>query len=395
MNLDPRTLLFSLILTDALMVLCLLVVVHGRVGKQTRDGMEKWAAAIFLDMLVWVVGDSHGIIPGIFPDGFMIVFAHGLKAASFAMILASICEFQQRRVQYWQYFVPIAATLTMAFILVDDVRGRFIWSGLIYIFQLLLIARALLSDSDARSGRAWRLLFGGVIMLMLLMLLRAFAALTGSGEFAQAANGVAPQPVQIAAFVAMMAGTLLGSIGFILMVKERSDREIMQLAMTDSLTRVPNRRALMDRAEQALARRSGAPLALLMIDVDHFKQINDTYGHPAGDEVLRKAASLFVERLRGQDMVGRYGGEEFCVVAPNTDLEGALILAESLREIIAITPFILESGRISLTVSIGISICPASVIRELKDVLIEADAALYAAKHSGRNKVACFGQTVG
>ena len=385
MNLDPRTLLFSLILTDALMVLCLLVVVHGQAGSKRLEGLEKWAGAIFLDMLVWITGDVHMS----FPDAVMVVLAHGFKAASFAMVLAAIYEFQHKRAPNWQYIAPIIVTLIAAYLLVDDARGRFVWIGLIFIFQLLLIARGLLADNEARSGRAWWLLFGGVNIFMLVLVLRAFAALTGHHEFAQAANNVAPQPVQIAAFVVMMAATLLGSIGFVLMVKERSDREIMQLAMTDSLTRIPNRRALMERAEQVLARRSGAPLALLMIDVDHFKLINDSHGHPAGDEVLCKVADTLSDRLRVQDLLGRYGGEEFCAVLPDTDRAGALKLAESLRESIAATPFDTEKGPLPVTVSIGVSLCPMNAVRALSDVLNEADAALYAAKQSGRNRVMC------
>jgi diguanylate cyclase (GGDEF)-like protein len=391
MNLDPRTLLFSLILTDALMMLGLLVAVHGQAGNNRRDGMEKWAAALFLETLVWIVGDSRGT----FSDVVTIVLANGLKAASHAMVLAALYEFQQRRAPNWQYFAPVAATLVMAFILVDDIRGRFIWGSLIFIFQLLLIARALLSDQAARTGRSWRLLLGGVVILMLVMGLRALVALTGHSEFAQATNGLAPQPVQIITFVAVMAASLLGSIGFVLMVKERSDRDIMQLAMTDCLTQIPNRRALMERAEQALARRSGAPLALMMIDVDHFKLINDIHGHPTGDEVLSKVAGLLSERLRGYDLLGRYGGEEFCAVAPDTDMAGASKLAESLRESIASTSFDSKKGKLPVTVSIGISICPVNAARELKELLAEADAALYTAKQTGRNKVVCFGSDNG
>ncbi len=391
MNLDPHTLLFSLILTDALMMLGLLVAVHGQAGNGRRDGMEKWAAALFLETLVWIVGDSRGT----FSDVITIVLANGLKAASHAMVLAALYEFQQRRASNWQYFAPVAATLVMAFILVDDIRARFIWGSLIFIFQLLLIARALLSDQAARTGRAWRLLLVGVVILMLVMGLRAQVALTGHSEFAQATNGLAPQPVQIITFIALMAASLLGSIGFVLMVKERSDRDIMQLAMTDCLTQIPNRRALMERAEQALARRSGAPLALMMIDVDHFKLINDIHGHPTGDEVLSKVADLLSERLRGYDLLGRYGGEEFCAVAPDTDMAGALKLAESLRESIASTSFDTKKGKLPVTVSIGISICPVNAARELKELLAEADVALYTAKQTGRNKVVCFGSDNG
>ena len=387
MNLDPRTLLFSLILTNALMVLSLFVATYSRTGGSKRDGMGKWAVAIFLETLTWVLVAARGAIP----DVFSIIAANGFKAASHALILAAIYEFQQRQAPRWQYLAPVALTLVMAAILLDDIRGRFIWGSLIYGFQMVLIAHALLSDQETRAGRAWRLLLGGIAMLVLVLGLRAAVALSGYSEFAQPQNDAVPHLVQIISFIAVMATALLGSIGFVLMIKERTDREIMHLAMTDSLTQVPNRRALMEHAGHALARRSGSPLALLMIDADHFKLVNDTHGHPTGDEVLRKVASLLAGRLRGHDLLGRYGGEEFCVVAPDTDREGALALAESLRETIASTPIATEYGELSISVSIGISCCPANVTRELKEVLAEADAALYTAKHTGRNKVVCSG----
>lgn len=386
MNLDPRTLLFSLILTYALTVLSLVVAATGGNGGKKRDGMGKWALAMFLETLTWALIAARGTIP----DAFSIIVANGLKATSHALILAAIYEFQQRQGPRWQYWVPVALTLLMAAILLDDIRGRFIWGGLVFGFQMVLIARALMSDQETRAGRAWRLLFGGVAMIMLVLGLRAAVALSGYGDFAQPQSTAAPHPVQIISFIAIMATALLGSIGFVLMVKERTDREIMHLAMTDSLTHVPNRRALMEHAEHALARRSDSPLALLMIDVDNFKLINDTHGHPAGDEVLRKVAGRLAGRLRGHDFLGRYGGEEFCVVAPDTDTGGALTLAESLRETIASTPFATEQGELSVTVSIGISHSPPDIRRKLKEVLTEADAALYTAKHTGRNRVVCF-----
>src|SRR5665647_1276490 len=101
----------------------------------------------------------------------------------------------------------------------------------------------------------------------------------------------------------------------------------------------------------------------LMIDADHFKLINDTHGHQTGDEVLCKLAALLEGRLRGHDLLGRYGGEEFCVIAPDTDIKGALVLAESLRKIISSASFVTEKGALSITVSIGISLCPLEAMR--------------------------------
>lgn len=384
MNLDPRTLLFALTLSNALMALSLLVAAAGN-GRQ-RDGMRLWATAMVLETLTWVLIAARGAIP----DAFSLVVANGLKAGAHALALAAICEFQRRTVPRWQYFVPVALAMLMAALLADDIRSRFAWGGLIFGFQLVLIARALLTDEETRAGRAWRLLFGGLVAMLLVLGLRAAAALSGYAEFAQPQNAIAPHPVQIISFIGIMATALVGSVGFILMVKERTDREILELAMTDSLTGIPNRRALMELAEHALARRGGAPMALMMIDVDHFKRINDTLGHPAGDAVLKQVARLLAGRLRGGDVLGRYGGEEFCVLAPDTDTEGARTLAESLRDIIAYRPLHAENNELKVTVSIGVACCPNDKTRELKDLLAEADAALYAAKEAGRNRVVGF-----
>jgi diguanylate cyclase (GGDEF)-like protein len=384
MNLDPRTLLFSLILTYGLSVLGMFVAAGRKSNKP--DGMEKWAVAMFLETVTWGLIAARGRIP----DFFTVIVANGILAAAFALILAAVYEFQQRRLPRWQYLVPVAMMLLMVTLIEDDIRTRFIWDGIIYGFQMVLIGRALLTDEGTRAGQAWRLMFGGVVMLLLVLAMRAGFALSGHIQFAQPQNDLVLQPVQLIAYIASMSIALLGSFGFLLMVKERTDNEIMHLAMTDSLTQIPNRRALTDYAEHALARRSGLPMALLMIDADHFKLINDTHGHQVGDEVLCKITSLLEGRLRGQDLLGRYGGEEFLVVAPDTDSEDAIALAESLRKIIAVKPFPTPEGDIVLSVSIGISNCPATARRGLQEMLKEADAALYEAKQTGRNKVVCF-----
>ncbi|MBU0689709.1 MAG: GGDEF domain-containing protein [Gammaproteobacteria bacterium] len=382
MLLDPRTLLFSLILTNSLMVLSLFVAAS---LKGREQGLNKWALAVLLETFTWLLIAGRGVIP----DEFSVVLANLLKAASFAMFLAAIYEFQRRDFAPWKFFVPVVLQVAVSGLLIDDIAGRFVWGGVIYAFQAALIVHALLSDSEMRKGRAWRLLYGGSIMILIVLAMRAVAALSGMVDFAQPQNHIAIHWVQVVTFISVMATALLGSVGFILMIKERTDHEIMLLAMTDSLTGVPNRRALMDQGARVLAQRSGRPMSLLMIDVDHFKRINDTYGHPAGDEVLRQAVALMAQRLRGGDVLGRYGGEEFCVIAPDTDAAGALILAEALREIIAITPLQTEAGVVAVTVSIGIACSAGDGKSALKRLLAEADAALYQAKQAGRNRV-CF-----
>jgi two-component system cell cycle response regulator len=164
----------------------------------------------------------------------------------------------------------------------------------------------------------------------------------------------------------------------------------IEMAITDQLTGLHNRRYMESHlgtlAEQAALR--GKPLALMMLDIDYFKSINDGYGHEAGDDVLREFAVRIRKSIRGIDLACRYGGEEFVIVMPETDLHVAGMVAERLRRAIASEPFAIERGlkRIEVTISVGISTLERKG-EPVSDVLKRADQALYRAKHDGRNRV--------
>jgi two-component system cell cycle response regulator len=164
----------------------------------------------------------------------------------------------------------------------------------------------------------------------------------------------------------------------------------IEMAITDALTGLHNRRYMESHlallAEQASAR--GKPLALMMLDIDYFKRINDNYGHDAGDDVLREFAVRIRKSIRGIDLACRYGGEEFVIVMPETDLHVAGMVAERLRRSIAGEPFAIHKGarRIEVTISIGLSTLDRKG-EPVADVLKRADTALYRAKHDGRNRV--------
>ena len=162
------------------------------------------------------------------------------------------------------------------------------------------------------------------------------------------------------------------------------------LAHTDALTHLPNRRALITKlvAEVERVRRYNAPLTVLMIDVDHFKLVNDTYGHLAGDCVLTELALLLQRTARSVDTVARYGGEEFVIGMPETGLAGAMAFADRLRARIESHSFDVGKGRsIHITVSIGVAEFPQSKVETAEDLLDAADRALYRAKEAGRNLV--------
>ncbi len=162
------------------------------------------------------------------------------------------------------------------------------------------------------------------------------------------------------------------------------------LATTDGLTELTNRRSFLQRLLEEFyrSRRYGLSLSLIILDIDHFKSINDSYGHPAGDKVLKKLGGLLKDHVRVHDLPGRYGGEEFVILLPQTDLDGARILAEKLRSLVEATPFpIGRAQEIRVTISLGVARIDASRMTEPMALVKTADEALYHAKESGRNRV--------
>jgi diguanylate cyclase (GGDEF)-like protein/PAS domain S-box-containing protein len=170
--------------------------------------------------------------------------------------------------------------------------------------------------------------------------------------------------------------------------RKRIQTELWELATTDGLTGFLNRRHFMARLENEFARvqRNNHRVAVLMLDLDHFKQINDGYGHPTGDAMLQHFAGIIRAELRKIDVVGRIGGEEFAIFMPETDAEPAIIIAERLRNVLADTPLVIDKHTISITVSIGIALMHADS-GTADCVLTKADKALYTAKENGRNSV--------
>lgn len=164
-----------------------------------------------------------------------------------------------------------------------------------------------------------------------------------------------------------------------------------QLAQTDPLTQLLNRRALTERimAEMERALRYDSTLALLMIDLDHFKAVNDTHGHLVGDDVLRDLGHLLNRTIRGSDITARYGGEEFLVLLPETDDVGAVAFAERIRVAVEEHAFARDAANepLRLTASVGVAVFPAARIENVEDLFARADAALYRAKAEGRNRV--------
>jgi|SRR5450432_349544 len=170
---------------------------------------------------------------------------------------------------------------------------------------------------------------------------------------------------------------------------EAFQQQMYESALRDGLTKVFNRKHFNDllTKEFAYSARHSAPLALLFIDLDFFKRVNDTYGHPAGDFVLAEVSGVLAAGIRSEDVLARFGGEEFCVLCRGTDRIGALDLAERLRKEIAERRYIYGGRIIPVTISVGIALMPDPGMAQPAALLAAADKALYEAKRGGRNRV--------
>jgi diguanylate cyclase (GGDEF)-like protein len=169
-----------------------------------------------------------------------------------------------------------------------------------------------------------------------------------------------------------------------------------RLACVDGLTGLNNRRHFLTLAEGEWSRfqRYGRPLALLMVDIDFFKSVNDTYGHDAGDAVIKAVADILQKRKRTSDIAGRLGGEEFALLLPEATSDSAVVAGERLRQLVAGRAVVTENHNISVTISVGVGVADAAM-GGFDELLKQADIALYEAKNSGRNRVYRFSKQAG
>ncbi len=170
---------------------------------------------------------------------------------------------------------------------------------------------------------------------------------------------------------------------------ETFQKQMFDAALRDSLTGAYNKNFLMNHlnTEMSFALRHGTPLSVVMFDVDHFKAVNDTHGHLAGDAILKRLAEISMATLRQDDIFARYGGEEFTIVSRGIDMERAAIIAERLRRIVENTHFVFDGKHIPITISLGVSALPDTPAKSPTELIEAADKALYVSKNEGRNRV--------
>ncbi|PJI95458.1 diguanylate cyclase (GGDEF)-like protein [Acidovorax sp. 69] len=375
------TMLAMIIVSSLMMAASMAVVGWGR----RRDGLGRWSAALLIN----AIGHLLIMLRGLVPDVLSIVVGNMLLSCVFAGMIAAIYQFQGRPVRWWMLLAPAGLTTIFVIVFIDHFPARVSFVGLVIGLQSIWALWAALQRRHATVGRGQWLLVGGLMLEALVLGARALVALTMGGASTDILQG---SGLQTLTFMSTFSVVLVSSMGFVFMSRDRADESNRVMAALDALTGVANRRSLIAALDRDVARavRMHESIALMMVDIDHFKNVNDQYGHPVGDQVLCSVVNVLRQRVRAQDLVGRYGGEEFMVLLPDTSLMGAEQLARELCKAV-------EESRcpadgvpgpgIAVTVSIGVFGGRLESGDSWDMLIAAADRALYQAKNNGRNRV--------
>ena len=307
----------------------------------------------------------------------LMIFGCALEVAAYSLFFGFL---------RWKRFLLPLSVLALLIVLSARTIGAteaeltILMSVIVALFSAAMAAILLCPASRASLLR--RLIGTNDLAFAIAMSLQAYTGITYNNI-----GPVTPMGMQGFSYLAGYLLLIINGFGFLLLCKEKDDRKMHRLATIDSLTGLINRRAFFDQTASVrmLSARLHQPISLMMIDIDHFKRLNDRFGHATGDEALRIFAATVQTVLREHDVLGRLGGEEFGLVMPGTDLPGALLAAERLSRAVegALLP---TSGNVyTMTVSIGVVVIDPD--EDINAALARADHALYAAKSAGRNRI--------
>ena len=374
---DLRTALVLLAITDLAMAAAVWIGASRRLG----DGLSHWASALLVRALACGVYAS-----GAEPQAGVIALGSALAALSVTLQAGALGTYAGRPLPAWVHTAVIAAVAAPFPLLANEPALAFLFGGV--MFGTLFAATAAIAahvraprESSARRLLTWSLAIGAAALYV-----RAFVAMlsaTPSGAIS------APGGIAAASMLVVFAACIVATLGFIMLHKERAEAEALRLATMDPLTGAYNRRTFHEIAERELSRvrRGGQPLSIVMVDIDNFRQINEKHGHRVGDAVLARVAETIRAALRKEDMLVRYGGEEFLVLLPDVPGPGAVVVAGRVRRMVAHQPVEVGNVQLSVTVSLGVAARLDEGPESIEGLLARADSALALAKQRGRNRV--------
>lgn len=371
---DPRALI---LVSGVLGILCVIIlIILGRIFPKTTLGLKEWICACSLMVVSAFLFALQGTIPVMFSS----LAANVTVMAGIMMMHVSLCRFAERPSHYGRLLLTLGfGSIVLAWFTLIDPNYR---------NRVMLVTAINLTIFSACAGVIFRIpqkslaerFTGGIFLLTALMSLVRFIAAVGGHDSGPYPNN---QSLLQISYLATFAFSLIAlTIGFMLMVSNRLHTRLEYLASHDALSGAYSRGAFFEvlRNELQQVRQHHRPLSLLMIDLDNFKSINDLYGHPVGDQVLVDFVARTRLVLRVPDFLGRYGGEEFVVLLPNTGLPEALVVAQRICTSVA------ASSNPAYTVSIGAT-TSVNGYEEVHGFLTIADRALYRAKKDGKNQV--------
>ena len=353
------------------------------------DAARFWTGSAF----VASAGAAFAMLRVVFPDSLTpLLFAGTALILAICLAAMGIHKFFNRPVS-WRHTALITgfgfAGLSLFIFVYDSVPARMTVFTIAQALPMLLSLKLLLSPHEGRVNPGARL--AGVVTILSLVIFasRLFGALTSAGG---GFSYMHFSPAQSVVILVLVFLSMALNFGFLLMAMDRLRNEVADLALLDDLTGVGNRRHLVQRLTEECARseRSGQPFALLVIDLDGFKAINDTHGHAAGDACLQHFTLMAQTRLRPGDMLARTGGDEFCIVLPSsTRREGAMI-ARRVLEVCRADAEQCVGSDIPIAVSIGVAQWTREMGAFPDRLIAAADLALYDAKKAGRNRFATY-----
>jgi diguanylate cyclase (GGDEF)-like protein len=372
-----------MLVSTALCLMTALLLGYVRTGYPPRYRLmlRVWAQALVAQALGWLAFVMRGVVP----DVISVILANALLLVGMQRVNHALHLYFDRPIP-WRRDAGLLAAAVLFLVgfqwVWPDVTVRIVGMTLALAWPLSHGVVLFVRHAPRPWPPSFRVVAIFLVVPVAVLLVRALNQLFGT----PVDSIIVRHPTQIALHLLATRAPMATALGFALMVATRLQNELAEAASTDPLTGLANRRRV-----EALARPwiddPQAPLCALMIDVDHFKRVNDRFGHDAGDEALVWLASHLRVQARATDLVGRLGGEEFVMLLPGAMADEAAVLAERLRATVAAVPMDLEShGEWPLTVSIGVAQrVPGDT--DVRELLRRADDAMYAAKRGGRNRV--------
>jgi diguanylate cyclase (GGDEF)-like protein len=385
-TLDNHTLSFVQVAVSTILFVVMLVAWR---AQRTYPGFGRWAAGLLPNALGWLLIGLRGLIP----DWASVVLGNALLLYSPILLFESIRQYRGKPARDWLNY-GLLLLLTLGFIyftwLQPNVNARVLIINACTLVVIVRCALALFLFTPIELRPSYWFtgsLFGLFGLVLFVRVVTAFALPNLSNPFQV-------DVWQSVVFMATIVLSVAFTFGFFMMTNARlaldlqqAETDMRQLAMTDYLTGAYNRRSFDDlgRRECARAQRNGSSLALLILDIDHFKDFNDSYGHLAGDELLCALVEACRANLRQVDLLARWGGEEFAILLPETDGIGCINVAEKLRQAAAELT-VPGGGQAGITISLGGALWTPED-QQLETLLRRADLALYQAKRRGRDCV--------